>query len=73
MKHVVLVMLSFLLAGCLFGPKVGYDESLVIAACPDLARPVDDSFGATTIVLGKNAQIYYKCRCAAAPSLCPKK
>jgi hypothetical protein len=64
--------LTLLLSGCFFGPKVGYDESLVIAACPDLILPTDDSFGATTVAAGKNGQIYYKCRCAGAPSTCPK-
>lgn len=64
MKH-LLIGLAVSLAGCTTAPpKPG--NPLIQIACPDLAGPADDTFGATTIALVKVSEQYYKCRAAAS-------
>lgn len=68
---ILLILICLILPGCSVFTRET-DEATILVACPDLEVPADKSFGATTLALSRNGKTYYECRCAAAPSTCPK-
>lgn len=66
MKAHLLIPCFAMLSGCVsFGCKPPPISPLVIANCPDIQPPGDDSFGATTNALVQVAGQYRKCQAAA--------